>query len=82
MWFGVPDLVPCRFELDEALEYVRRGTDSTLWVPSGASWAGPARPTIYAIAVHDVAVGSIEFWAGDDDRERCATIGYWLGREY
>jgi ribosomal-protein-alanine N-acetyltransferase len=82
VWFGGPDLVPCPFELDEALEYVRRGTDSALWVPSGASWDGHARPTMYAIAVDDVAVGSIEFWAGDDDRERCATIGYWLGGEF
>ena len=37
---------------------------------------------MYAIALNDVAIGSIEFWVGDDIRSRSAHLGYWIGREY
>jgi RimJ/RimL family protein N-acetyltransferase len=37
---------------------------------------------MYAIASHDVCIGSIEFCPGEDIRVRTAKIGYWVSREY
>ena len=82
MWLNGPDVVPFPFKLSDGEEYVKRASDSTKWMQSGPSWAGPARPTMYAIARSDIAVGSIEFWTGDDVRARCANVGYWVGKEY
>jgi [ribosomal protein S5]-alanine N-acetyltransferase len=82
MWLNGPDVVPYPFKVTDGEEYIKRATDSTKWMQSGASWTGPARPTMYAIVRNDVAIGSIEFWVGDDVRARCANLGYWVGKEY
>ena len=82
MWLNGPDVVPFPFTLTDGHEYIKRALDASKWLQSGASWAGPARPLMYAIALNDVAIGSIEFWVGDDIRSRSAHLGYWIGREY
>lgn len=82
MWLNGPDVVPSPFTLVDGVEYIKRASDISKWMQSGASWAGPARPTMYAIALNDVAIGSVEFWVGEDVRSRCANLGYWVGREH
>lgn len=37
---------------------------------------------MYAVAIHDEAISSIEFCPGEDVRARTARIGYWIGPEY
>lgn len=82
MWLNGPDVVPYPFGITDGEEYIKRANDVTKWMQSGPSWSGPARPTMYAIALNDVAIGSIEFWAGEDVRKRCGNLGYWVGRKH
>jgi ribosomal-protein-alanine N-acetyltransferase len=37
---------------------------------------------MYAVALNDECIGSIEFSLGEDVRQRTAKIGYWIGREF
>ena len=82
MWLNGPDVVPYPFLITDGEEYIKRALDSSKWLQSGDSWAGPARSVMYAIAKNDVAIGSIEFWVGEDIRARSANLGYWIGRDY
>jgi [ribosomal protein S5]-alanine N-acetyltransferase len=82
MWLNGPDVVPYPFTHTDAVSYIARANDSKTWIPSSPSWNGPALPFMYAVALNDECIGSIEFSLGEDVRQRTAKIGYWIGREF
>jgi RimJ/RimL family protein N-acetyltransferase len=82
MWLNGLGIAPFPFTLSSAHSYIAHASDSRNWACSGASWTGPALPSMYAITSHDVCIGSIEFCPGEDIRVRTAKIGYWVSREY
>jgi hypothetical protein len=49
MWLDGPDVVPDPFTLTDGREYINRALDSTKGLQSGASWAGPGKPTMYSL---------------------------------
>lgn len=82
MWLNGPDFVPFPFTVNDGTEYIKKALDTSKWITTGPSWVGPARSAVYAICLNDIAIGSIEFMAGEDIRARGAHLGYWIGREF
>jgi hypothetical protein len=76
MWLNGPDVIPYPYELYHAQNYIKRALDAGSWLQTGPSWAGPAVPGMYAIAIKDVAIGSIGVQSGTDIKESQCESGF------
>jgi RimJ/RimL family protein N-acetyltransferase len=69
IWRCLRDLFPHPYRLEHAQEFIRR-----------ARAAAP--PTLFAIATHTEAIGSIGLSLGQDVHRYTAELGYWLAEPY